>query len=122
MLKRGLRPWKSVLIAFAAMLISSGVRADQSNLQEELIFFRDGGFAPAQIHRPAGPFLLAIVNRSKVSAMALRLVRQADDSVVVAATPSGALTQRNLLNLASGVHVMSETGHPGWTPLTITIQ
>lgn len=75
------------------MILSGGMRADQSSLQVELIFLRDGGFAPAQIHRSAGPFLLTVLNRTAVNSVALQLVRQADKSVVIAPAPGSALTR-----------------------------
>lgn len=103
------------------MILPGGTPAVQGTIEVEVAFLRDAGFTPSEIERPAGPFFLAIKNRSRADSMAVQVVRNEDGKVLVVPVSSLAGGQTFLLTLAHGIHVVADTDHPNRSPLTITI-
>jgi|GEM_PF-492847 len=95
-------------------------------LEGELITLRPYGFEPAEITRPAGPFVLVIENYSQmIGGVDLQL--SANSGVLAPGTvppklaiPQGKPQLDNVFNLAPGQYVLTEANHPEWV-CTITI-
>jgi len=83
-------------------------------LEVELVAVSPSGFEPARIARGRGPFLLSVLNRSGAPALDLTLRRAAGGVVREVKIREGGLKWRGALDLAPGLYVLGEAGHPEW--------
>ncbi|HEY3028105.1 MAG TPA: hypothetical protein VGJ55_18300 [Pyrinomonadaceae bacterium] len=79
----------------------------------ELVTLLPTGFEPAEITRPAGPFLLGVNNRTGLQELSLQVVDETGITVV-ARRMIKVKTWRKVINLLPGHYVLRETGHPEW--------
>jgi hypothetical protein len=122
---------KSILLTVSAaslmLLAFGGVAggASKPTLQAEVVYLRNGGFYPHAITRPAGQFVLVVVNRSGPGAIALSVKSALLNSASTAAASgdvSPAQSQSIVLNLAAGKYYVSDLNHPSWPVMTLTLQ
>lgn len=73
------------------------------------------GFEPAQINRPASPFVLAIDNRSGLQEATLEVFREDGHKLHEIKGPKGQLNQRKFLDLPPGSYVLKVANHPDWS-------
>jgi len=83
-------------------------------MEAELITVLPNGFEPAEIHRPAGKFLLAIDDRSGLPEVKLSLVRVAGNLVQDLRIRREKPDLRKVVDLGPGVYLLTEANHPGW--------
>jgi hypothetical protein len=110
-----------ISIALYAFLLCARISPAQGKMEAELVTIRDGGFVPARVTRPAGPFLLVVKNRTRESEVDLSLVRQ-DGTVINAIEKVTAVDRDYMLTLPASTYVLKDSAHPSWTSLTIVIQ
>jgi len=85
----------------------------QENVEVELVSIRPTGFAPEEIVRPSGRFLLALDNQSGLRQLIFRLEREG--SPRVAEIRVGRKTEfSRILDLPAGVYFVREVNHPDW--------
>ena len=111
----------SLLLACLSLRVVDAQQAPVSGpakIEVELVTLRDGGLYPSKIKRTAGKVLLIVKNRSHSNQMQLGVTRS-DGSVIAAVEAITALSQDYFLDLPAGEYTLKESGHPGWTPLTI---
>jgi hypothetical protein len=92
----------------AASLQASGA------LEGELFVIRPEGFLPAEIKRPAGPFFLAIHNRTGVSQASFKIESSSGSTVVDVQFPSDRLDWERIVDLPPDTYTVTETTR-GWT-------
>jgi hypothetical protein len=86
-----------------------------------LVTIRPFGFEPADITRPAGPFLLEVHNRSGLREVVLRIDREAGNRLYEERVPRRKLDWRTIVNVPPGRYLLTEEGHPTWVcRITIT--
>lgn len=90
-------------------------------IETELVTIRRHGFEPVEIIRPAGPFVLAVENRSGIEDVALQLNAVSGVRLKEVLVPQTKLDWRDFFDLAPGDYSLTEANHPGWIcHLTIT--
>ena len=72
------------------------------------------GFAPAEITRPKGPFILTIHNRSKIDDLNLSLAKVAGNKVREMKFQRKKLDWRSFITLPPGDYALSVAERPGW--------
>lgn len=86
--------------------------ASEKEVEVEVIALRTGGFAPAQITRPRGPFLLVIDNRSGVEVSAFE-IRHEDGSLRHSMRARGhKISWQQMLNLPPGRYLLQPPAYP----------
>ena len=89
-------------------------------LEGEVITIFPTGFNPSEITRPAGPFFLAVHNRSGIFQTSLRVESPAGSTVIEAQLPPDQLDWNGVVTLPPGTYVLTELNQ-GWTcHITIT--
>jgi hypothetical protein len=92
-----------------------------ARIETELVTIRRHGFEPQEITRPAGPFFLAVENRSSLEEVTLRLDRVGGNRLREVNVPRKKLDWRDALDLPPGHYVLTEANHPEWVcNITIT--
>jgi hypothetical protein len=92
-----------------------------SSLEAILITLQPYGFEPAEVTLKAGPFLLAVDNRSGVHEPVFRVTRVAGNRTHEVRMAKGRLAWRQLVDLPPGDYVLTESVHPDWVcQITIT--
>lgn len=91
-------------------------------VESELITISPSGFQPAEITRPPGRFLLAVENRSGLSAIDFRLDAERGNRVFQVNRTWERADWNELLNLAPGRYVLTEASHPEWQCVITIIQ
>jgi hypothetical protein len=101
----------------AAPARSDAAAAGQASAEEvevEVITVRAGGFEPLELTRPQGAFLLAIINHSGDSELALKLDGVHGNRVHEVRLPKGRVRWNKVFDLPPGDYVLSEENHPDW--------
>lgn len=94
---------------------SAPFKADQDKRVEvEVITITPDGFEPQEIVRPAGPFLLAVTNRSGIDSLNLQLVTERRDKLREKSLPLETPRWREVINPPPGRYVITEANHPEW--------
>lgn len=90
-------------------------------LVQELLTLRPTGFDPAEITIPSGNFLLAVDNLSGIATINLALAEEKKDKLKDIKIESKNRDWREVINLKTGVYLLSETSNPRWTcRITVT--
>jgi hypothetical protein len=84
-------------------------------IEAELITIRPWGFYPKEIRRPAGPFFLAVDNRSGLRELDVRLSINIGGLEQTMPLPKRIRGWRNVLDLPPGEYKLTEVNHPTWT-------
>lgn len=96
----------------------------RERVEAELITLTPNGFAPAEITRPAGRFLLLVVNRSGEADINLRLEAEDDGRGARRRIPAFERRRRqrhDIVDLPPGRYTLTIADHPDWVcRLTIT--
>lgn len=99
-------------VAPESVPIQSQTQTD--SMEAELVTAIPTGFEPREITRPPGAFLLMVDNRSGLSALDLRLAREAGQSLRQVRVPREQLDWSDVLDLAPGRYALTEAKHPDW--------
>ena len=112
----------SAAIAGPASLVaaSAGLTAQNAKLVVVRVTAFPYGFEPAEITRPAGPFLLVTENHAGTDDLSFRLETDQKSLVHSAAIPRGRSRFTKEMLLAPGKYVLTEASHTNWS-CTITI-
>jgi hypothetical protein len=105
---------------FAANIHATDGVAKDGEAEVTLTLSADG-FAPAQVTRPAGRFMLSVDNRTDVKALTLRLSDAGGTVVREIKVREGALDWSEEINLAAGQYTLMEASHSQWV-CQLTIQ
>jgi hypothetical protein len=111
----------------AAILVSSSLGAQTSapapvvtlKLEVEVVTLRDGGFYPDNLTRPAGKFVLVVINRSHATQPQFGITSSSSAAVVAAVEQVLDISKVYPLELAAGTYVLKDSTHPKWGMLTI---
>ena len=90
-------------------------------LEVEVVSITPDGFEPQQIERPAGPFLLAMTNRSGLDSLNVQIETEQHGRFREKSLPLETPYWREVINPPPGRYVITEANHPEWT-LTFIIQ
>jgi hypothetical protein len=90
-------------------------------LEVEVVNITPDGFEPQQIERPAGPFVLAVTNRSGVDSLTVQIETEQHSRFREKSLPLLTPYWREVINPPPGKYVITEPNHPEWT-LTLVIQ
>lgn len=91
--------------------------AGQSSAEQvevEVITVRANGFEPLELTRPQGAFMLAIINHSGETELALKLDGVHGNRVHEVRLPTGRIRWNKRFDLPPGDYVLSEQNHPDW--------
>ncbi|HEU4871385.1 MAG TPA: hypothetical protein VFT08_11080 [Pyrinomonadaceae bacterium] len=91
-------------------------------VESELITILPNGFQPAEITRPRGRFLLAVENRSGISAVDFRLDAGLGNRVFQVNRTWERADWNEMLHLPPGRYVLTEASHPEWQCVITIIQ
>ena len=91
-------------------------------VEAELITILPSGFQPAEITRPPGRFLLAVENRSGISAVDFRLDAELGNRVFQVSRTWERADWNEVLHLPPGRYVLTEASHPEWRCVITIIQ
>jgi hypothetical protein len=109
------------LLGLLLLVITLRVRAQTSTpISVERVTLGPRGFEPRQLVRPAGRFLLALDNRTRLQLITIRLDAEQGGRLREIAMRRGKLKWRQLLDLPPGRYLLTEAGRPGWV-CTITL-
>ena len=98
-------------------------RPGLSNIVALPLALRMNGFAPAEIERPAGDFLISVTNLSGFPDLVFRLDRENGERLHGAKVPREKLTWRQHVRLTPGSYLLTVMDHPEWScRITITAQ
>ena len=87
------------------------------------IALRMGGFAPAEITRPAGDYFIAVSDLTDLPEVVLTLDREAGGRLHSARVQPNKRAWRQQVRLHPGTYVLGVTNHPEWScRITITAQ
>lgn len=90
-------------------------------VESELITILPTGFQPTHITRPPGRFLIAIENRSGISAVNFHLDAEPGNRIFQVSRTWERSDWSEVVNLSPGRYVLTETSHPEWRcVITIT--
>lgn len=94
----------------------------EERLEGELVVVGVRGFEPAEITRPAGPFLLIVDNRTGLDEVQVRVERVAGrERLYDVGLSRKDYSWNTLLRLPPGDYILTEAGHPDWVcRLTLT--
>ena len=115
-------PASDALAGKSAPASPAQINSAEERLEAELVVVGARGFEPAEITRPARPFLLLVDNRSGLEQVQVRVERVAGRERL----HDVGLSRKNyswntLLRLPPGEYVLTEAGHPNWVcRLTLT--
>ncbi len=94
-----------------------------SNILALPLALRMNGFAPAEIERPTGDFLISVTNFSGFPDVVFRLDRENGERLHSAKVPRDKLTWRQHVRLTPGSYLLTVMDHPEWScRITITTQ
>lgn len=97
------------------------VQPSAEKLEAELVTLTETGFAPQEIVRPRGTFLLVVDNRSGMQEVEFRLDRVAGGRVHQVRIPRHQVDWMERFALPPGTYLLSEANRPEWTcRLTVT--
>jgi hypothetical protein len=83
-------------------------------MEVERVTIKPSGFEPAEIRRPAGPFLLAFTNYSKSAEVSVGVYRNHGQKLHELRGSKGQVRQQQILDLSPGEYVLKEANHPEW--------
>ena len=102
---------------------SSVATQQKSDLMALPIALRTNGFAPTEITRPAGNYLISVTNLTGLPDLTFQLDRENGERLHSAKVPKGKRSWREHVRLTPGDYVLSVTEFPDWTcRITITPQ
>ena len=90
-------------------------------LEVEVVNITPDGFEPQLIERPAGPFLLAVTNRSGDDSLNVQIETEQHGHFRQKSLPLLTPYWREVIDPPRGKYVITEPNHPEWT-LTLVIQ
>ena len=90
-------------------------------IEAEIIVLRPWGFEPTEISRPAGPFFLAVDNRSGLDHVDVSLHLETGPKFHAISVSKNKTKWRQKMTLPPGTYVLREASHPEWR-CRITIQ
>lgn len=97
------------------------VQPPTEKLEAELVTLTETGFAPSEIVRPMGTFLLVVDNRSGMQEVEFRLDRFAGGRVHQVRIPRHQVDWMERFTLPPGTYLLSEANRPEWNcRLTVT--
>lgn len=99
---------------------ASGAVAAQAPDEVTLTITNDG-FAPAELTRTAGRFMLSVDNRSNAAALSLRVNNEDGSLVRDFKVPANTLDWSEAIELPAGHYTLTEAEHPQWV-CRITVQ
>ena len=95
--------------------------SNNRRLEAELITVHPTGFEPSEITRPAGPFILALQNRSGLEQLLLRIERSSGPRVREVQMHWEKSDWSDVIELPVGSYTVTEANNPDWVlRLTIT--
>jgi hypothetical protein len=86
--------------------------AAENRLETEVLTITSTGFEPAEITRPAGPFILAVHNQSGEAGPALRLDRVHGNKLIEVRMARWRRAVHRQLNPPAGEYLLSLVDHP----------
>ena len=90
-------------------------------LVQELLTLRSTGFDPSEITIPSGNFILSVDNLSGIATINLALAEEKKDKFKDIKIESKNRDWREVINLKTGVYILSEASNPRWTcRITVT--
>jgi hypothetical protein len=101
-------------------VLTPQVKKDQK-LEIETVTITSEGFEPQQLERPAGPFILSVVNRSGVDALNVRIETEQHGRFREKSLPQLTPYWRERIDPYPGRYIITEENHPEWT-LTLIIK
>jgi hypothetical protein len=96
--------------------------AQSDRVESELITILPTGFQPAEITRPPGRFLLAVENRSGISAIDFRLDAEPGNRIFQVNRTWERADWNELLHLPPGRYTLTEASHPEWRCVITIVQ
>jgi hypothetical protein len=95
--------------------------SNNTRLEAELITLHPTGFEPAEITRPAGPFILAFQNRSGLEQLMLRIDKSSGPRMREVQIHWERSDWNDIVELPVGSYTVTEANNPDWgLRLTIT--
>lgn len=94
----------------------------RERVESELITILPNGFQPAEITRPPGRFLIAIENRSGISAVDFQLDAEPGNRIFQVSRTWERSDWSEVVNLPPGRYVLTEASHPEWQCVITIIQ
>jgi hypothetical protein len=91
-------------------------------VESELITILPSGFQPTEITRPPGRFLLAVENRSGISAVVFQLDAEPGNRIFQVSRTWERADWNEVLHLPPGRYVLTEASHPEWQCVITIIQ
>jgi hypothetical protein len=115
-------PTSDALAEKSASASPASINSADERLEGELVVVEARGFEPAEITRPAGPFLLIVDNRSGLEQVQVRVERVTGRERLYDIPLSRKdYSWNSLLRLPPGEYVLTVAGHPEWVcRLTLT--
>ncbi|HEV2912187.1 MAG TPA: hypothetical protein VGX92_02625 [Pyrinomonadaceae bacterium] len=89
-------------------------QASSEQVEVEEVLLTPKGFEPAELNLPARRFILAIVNRSRVEQLSLRIDREAGGRLHEVRLPGGQVDWADSIDLPPGRYVLTEDNRPDW--------
>jgi len=89
-----------------------------AKIEVEVVTLRDGGFYPNKITRPAGQFVLLVINRSHAVEPQFGITNSAASAIAAVESVAG-VYKGYILQLAADTYLLSDSSHPSWSKLTI---
>ena len=120
------RDWVSKSTSKAAVVAVAAVQTGPPEvysglLVQELLTLRPTGFDPAEITIPSGNFIFSIDNLSGLDTVNLTLAEEKKNKLKDIKIESKNRDWREVINLKTGVYILSETSNPSWTcRITVT--
>lgn len=103
------------LTAFGGQANANRSQPAPANMEVEIISITRNGFEPAEIRRPADPFLLAVNNHGRPTELSFEIYRVNGQKVHEMKGKKGEQHQRQILDLPPGQYVLKEASHPEWS-------
>lgn len=107
------KPPSGSYVSLAAVQAPTAQDSTLPSGEMEMIRLSSKGFEPAAISRRRGKFLLAVINRTSLPALSLRLVHE-NRRLVVTRRLGREMSWRHVLDLQPGQYSLRETNHPDW--------
>lgn len=83
-------------------------------VEAEVVTLTPHGFEPAEITRPAGPFVLTLDNRSGLESFTFRVETEGGVRVKEVRVAREDLDWNGVLDPPPGAYTITEADHPGW--------
>ncbi len=101
--------------AFGAQSQAGAQAQNGERLDEVVLTVRADGFAPREVRRPTGRFLLYVDDRSESEDLTFLLKRANGEVLRRIEIQRGTIDWRESIELAEGVYALTEADHPNWS-------